>query len=62
MNLNAVKVKFDNSSYNYITSVSAQFTERDCNDYFVGIWINMGQYPVDDFQRCTSIEFIAKGE
>ena len=62
MNLNAVKVKFDNSQYNYTTSVSPQSTEQSCREYFVGNLFNLGQYPVDDFQRCASIEFIAKGE
>ena len=62
MNLNAVKVKFDNSQYNYITSVSHQSTEQSCRKYFVGTWFNMGQYPVDDFQRCIGIEFINNNE
>jgi len=60
--MNAVKVMFSDSKYNYTTSVSAQSTEQSCNAYFVGEAFNMGQYPKDDYQQCTSIEFITPKE
>lgn len=60
--MNSVQVMFNDPKYNYITSVSAQSTEQSCNDYFVGYAFNMGQYPKDDYQQCTSIEFINHNE
>jgi len=56
--MNSVKVMFNDSKYNYTTSVSAQSTEQSCKDYFVNYAFNMGQYPKDDYQRCINIEFI----
>jgi hypothetical protein len=56
--LNSVKVKFANSDYDYITSVSAQTTEESAKDYFIGQTFDRGTYPVEDMQKVISIEFI----
>lgn len=60
--MNSVQVMFSDPKYNYITSVSAQLTEKSCTDYFVGAAFNVGQYPTDDYQRCVNIKFIKDGE
>lgn len=56
-NLNSVKVIFQDTKYNYETNVSANSTEKDCNNYFVGKYFNLGSYPREDMQKCISIEF-----
>jgi len=60
--MNSVQVMFNDPKYNYITSVSAQSSERSCTDYFVGETFNLGTYPKDDFQRCVDIKFINNNE
>jgi len=60
--MNSVQVMFNDPKYNYITSVSAQSSEKSCTDYFVGETFNMGQYPKDDYQRCVNIKFINNNE
>tara|TARA_R110000764_G_scaffold133510_1_gene221612 strand:- start:167 stop:358 length:192 start_codon:yes stop_codon:yes gene_type:complete len=56
--MNSVQVMFNDPKYNYITSVSAQSSERSCADYFIGETFNMGTYPKDDYQRCVGINFL----
>ena len=60
--MNEVKVMFSDSKYDYTTSVSPQATEQSCKDYFIGYAFNLGQYPKDDYQQCTGIEFINNNE
>ena len=57
MQLNSVKVLFNNTEYNYQTSVSATATKESVTHYFVGKKFNLGAYPVEDMQVCTGIEF-----
>jgi hypothetical protein len=54
---NSVKVIFDNSKYNYETSVSDQTTKQSAKTYFVGTSFDMGVFPNEDLQVCTKIEF-----
>ena len=56
--LNSVKVLFADTSYNYMTNVSAQSTEQSVKEYFVGKWFNLGAFPNEDMQVCTGVEFI----
>ena len=55
--LNSVLVKFDDHTLNYVTSVSAKSTEKDCRQYFVGKFFNMGAYPIEHMVKCIDIEF-----
>lgn len=56
--LNSVKVLFADTSYNYMTNVSAQSTEQSVKEYFVGKRFNLGAFPIEDMQVCTGVEFI----
>ncbi len=65
--LNTVHVKFEDSRYNYSTSVSDNTDEADAVAYFVGTGFNLGgmawdhdrdcETEVDDVQVCTGIVF-----
>ena len=57
MKLNSVKVLFEDSTFNYTTSVSAESTEKSAASYFVGKSFNMGSYPAELFKECIGIEF-----
>jgi hypothetical protein len=52
--MNIVHVKFEDSSYNYSTSVSAQTDEESARKYFVGTIFNLGHLK-DDLQTCIDI-------
>jgi len=56
--MKAVIVKFENESYNYITSVNPKLSNKDLEDYFIGKQFNMGVFPVEDFQKCIGVDFI----
>jgi hypothetical protein len=56
-NLNSVIVKFDNSDYNYTTCVSLTATRESCEKYFINTWFNVGSFPIENMQKCTSILF-----
>lgn len=56
--MKAVRVKFENEAYNYITSVNPKATKKDLEDYFIGKQFDMGVFPVEDFQKCIGIDFI----
>lgn len=58
--MQTVKVIFSNDKYNYYTSVSEKSTEDSLRKYFVGSWLNMGCYPIEDMQRCVDIELNPK--
>lgn len=58
--MEAVRVKFENETYNYTTSVNPKATKKDLKDYFIGKQFDLGTYPVEDFQQCIDIEFINK--
>ena len=56
--MKAVRVKFENETYNYITSVNPKATKEDLEDYFIGKQFDLGVFPVEDFQKCIGIDFI----
>lgn len=56
--LQVVRVEFADSIYNYETSVSWTVKLSDLRDYFVGSRFDMGSYPIEDMQTCTSIKLI----
>ena len=55
---NYVKVKFEDEKYNYETSVSDLSTKGSCEKYFIGKMFNLGCYPINNLQKCISIEFL----
>jgi hypothetical protein len=55
--LNSVKVIFQNPKYNYTTNVSANTTEQDARDYFVGKMFDVGTYPNENMQRVIDVEY-----
>ena len=55
--MKSVKVIFENSKYNYTTSVSDAATEKTAREYFIGKLINVGVYPKELLKRCKDIVF-----
>lgn len=55
--LNKVKVMFENSKYDYETSVSSNSTKESCESYFVGKVFNVESYPFEHCLKCIKIEF-----
>lgn len=56
--MKAVRVKFENESYNYITAVNPKLSNKEIEDYFIGKYFNVGVYPVENIQKCIGIDFI----
>lgn len=56
--LNSVIVHFEDSQYDYETSVSAATTEESAKKYFVGTSFNMAAYPKELFKKCVRITFM----
>lgn len=56
--LNHVYVKFEDPSFNYWSSVSAQTTEETAKEYFVGKMFNVSAYPVERYRKCIGIDFV----
>ena len=53
-----IHVIFENSTYNYFTSVSKNSTKEALEKYFVNQSFNVGIYPSEKMQKCTSIKFV----
>jgi hypothetical protein len=51
--MNAFKICFKNSKYNYITSLNG--TYQDAENYFLNKWFNLGVVD-DNMQKCIKIE------
>ena len=51
------KVMFNDSKYNYMTSLSAQCAKQDAQDYFIGQTFDVGVYPIENIQTCIGIEY-----
>ena len=54
--LKTAKVIFDNSKYNYSTSVNGNLTNEQIRKYFEGTFFNVGSFPVENFQKCVKCE------
>jgi hypothetical protein len=54
--MKSVKVLFADSRYNYSTSVNPKCSEEDIKKYFLNKWFNVGVYPVENMQKCVSVE------
>lgn len=54
----SVLVKFKNEKYNYTTPVSGTASISDTYAYFVGQWLDMGTYPIENMQQCIGIEIV----
>ena len=50
--LKTAHVKFEDSKYNYSTSVNGSLTDSEIKDYFVGEWFNLGHADNDNIQLC----------
>ena len=55
--LNSCKVHFEDSSFDYETSLSADTTEITAMQYFVGTKFNVGSYPQEIMRTCIGITF-----
>ena len=51
------KIMFNDSKYNYMTSLSAQSAKQDAEDYFIGKTFDVGVYPIENMQTCIGIEY-----
>jgi len=60
--LNSVDVIFENSEYNYTTSVSAKSTEESIRKYFVGSKLDVGVYPKEQMEEVIDIKFHKGGK
>lgn len=54
--MQGVKVIFDNSKYNYVTSCNG--TLEQIRHYFVGKYFDVGIYPIELMRKCTDIELV----
>ena len=52
----SVNVKFKNAKYNYTTSVNPQISDEEIQKYFIGTAFNVGSFPEEIFETCTSVE------
>jgi hypothetical protein len=57
-NSKAVKVIFEDSKYNYTTSVNPEATDESLKKYFIGTTFNVGTYPTELMKKCISIEIL----
>jgi len=48
-------VKFNDSKYNYRTSVNGKLSDEEVISYFKNKWFNMGNVE-DDMQKCIECE------
>ena len=54
--MKTVKVIFEDTKYNYITSVNPKVSFDDVVSYFVGKWFNVGSGEHDNMQQCIAVE------
>lgn len=50
--LKIAEVLFENSKYNYTTSVNGQLSDEEIKTYFEGKTFNLGNGDKDDLQKC----------
>jgi hypothetical protein len=55
--LNSVKCFFEDSQYNYETSVSANLDKAGAEKGFLGMWVNVAPYPSEKMRQIIKIEF-----
>ncbi len=55
--MNSVKVIFNDSKFNYITTVSNQTTKQKAINYFVNTFFDVGMFPIENMQKCIKIAF-----
>ncbi len=55
--LNSVLVIFENTKYNYETNVSTVSNEKDCREYFVNRFFDVGIFPEEKLLKCIDIKF-----
>lgn len=53
--MKTVTVKFNDSKYNYTTSVNGSQTDEQIQRYFIGKHFNMGVFPEENFQCCVTV-------
>lgn len=56
--LKTAEVLFENSKYNYKTSVNGQLSEEEIKAYFEGKTFNLGNGESDDLQKCIKCNVI----
>ena len=55
--MKTVTVMFEDTKYNYVTSVGANVSFQEAKDYFLGQWFNLAVGEQDNMQQCTAIIF-----
>lgn len=53
--MNAFKICFVNSQYDYITSFNGSYA--DAKNYFLNKWFNLGRVD-DNMQKCIKVEVV----
>ena len=54
-NMNSWRVTLADGEY-YDTSMAQHVTQEQAEKYFVGQYLNMGAYPVEDMKLCVKVE------
>ena len=54
-NLVSVDVKFEDSQYNYSTSMNGRCSDHEIQAYFVGERLDRGVFPKENFQKCIGV-------
>jgi hypothetical protein len=54
--MKSVKILFSDSKHNYSTSINPKCSEEDIKKYFLNKWFNVGAYPIENMQKCVSVE------
>ena len=55
-------VKFEDSKYNYETSINPNCTDENIKKYFVGVCFNVGFFPSENMQKCISCNVLPAKE
>lgn len=56
--LKTALVKFEDSKYNYKTSVNGNLSDEEIKQYFVGMYINCAPFPDEKMKKCVECEIL----
>lgn len=53
--MRTVKIHFQDSKFDYYTSVNSKVSKDDIKKYFVNKYFDLGVYPVENFLKCIGV-------